>query len=401
MSPGAIRELADEMRRRYQEAGRPEKTRLLDEFCDITGYHRKSANRLLRQDTAERPKKRRGRPAVYRGGPFMSALLLLWEAAGYSCGKYFKVAIPALMIKLEKKRGILYDTALRALLLGISASTIDRLLKPYRQRRLPQRYISSRVVSDLSHKIAMHTFAELRDLPLGHVEIDLVLHCGMANSGFFLTTLTAVETVSSWTICIPVWGKGKERVQGAVARLQRQAPYTLLGIHNDNGSEFINDTLYQHTQQTHLEFSHGRSYHKNDQPRVEQRNGSLVRRLIGYGRYTSKEALAQLDRVYELACRHANFFRPTAKLLSVERHGARKTKHYDPPQTPYQRLVDSGRLSDEQVASLHAEYEDLDPLALQRELMDALDALWVLEAVDPASERMQRLKDAVEAERSQ
>jgi len=401
MSRGAIRELANEIRPRYRKASRPEKTRLLDQFCELTGYHRKSANRLLLQDTDGRSKKRRGRPPVYRGGPFMSALLLLWEAAGYACGKYFKAAIPALMAKSEKKQGILYDEELRALLLGISAATIDRLLKPYRQRRLPQRTISSRVASDLSHKIAMHTFAELRDLPLGHVEIDLVLHCGMTDSGFFLTTLTAVETVSSWTICMPVWGKGMQRVQGAVARLHRQAPFALLGLHSDNGSEFINDMLYQYAQQKRLEFSHSRPYHKNDQPRVEQRNGSLVRRLIGYGRYTSKEALKQMEKVYQLACLHANFFRPTAKLLSMEHHGARKTKHYDAPQTPYQRLIASGQLSDEQVAALQAQYEELDPLALQRELMDALDALWALEAVDPVSERMQRLKEAVEAERSQ
>ena len=141
MSPGARRESANEMRARHGKASRPDKTRMLAQSCGLTGYHRKSANRLLLQDADARPKKRRGRPPVYRGGPFMSPLLLLREAGGYNCGKYFKAAIPALMAKLEKKRGILYGEALHVLLHGISAATIDRLLKPQRQKRLPQRYM--------------------------------------------------------------------------------------------------------------------------------------------------------------------------------------------------------------------------------------------------------------------
>ena len=390
----AVRELAAAYRSRYLTASRPEKSRILDEFCRITGYHRKSANRLLLQDPDRRPKQRRGRPPVYRGGALVSVLLTLWEASGFICSKYLKAVLPLLMTKLEQKEGIVYGEELRSQLLSMSASTIDRLLRPHRDRRLPHRYIGRRVASDLSHKIAVHTFAELRDLPVGHVEIDLVLHCGMTTKAFFLTTLVAVETISSWTICIPVWGKGKERVQGAIVRMRKEAPFELKGIHSDNGVEFINETLYQYTQKEGLEFSHSRPYHKNDQPRVEQRNGSLVRRLVGYGRYSSKDALASMERVYALGCAHANFFRPTTKLLSSERHGARVAKRYDSPKTPYQRLLATGALTVEQIDSLAEQYAALNPLETQRQLTSATKALWAQEAVDPASERMQRLREA-------
>lgn len=396
MTPNAIKEWADALRPRYQEATKGGKKVILDEFCATTGYHRKSAIRRLQRVSRPAGAKARGRPAVYQGGELMSRLLLLWEASGYVCGKYLAVVLPELLERLEQCEALLVDKDLRAKLSGMSGSTVERLLKPYRQRQLGQPHVSDRVASDLSHKIAVHTFAELRDLPVGHMEVDLVLHCGMTTSEFYLTTLVAVDTVSAWTECVPVWGKGKERVAGAVAKVQRQLPFPLLGIHSDNGGEFINDTLYQFAQQQHLTFTHSRPYKKNDQPRVEQRNGSLVRRLIGYGRYNTRAAYNQLQQVYTLACLHANFFRPMAKLLARERQGSKVIKRYDAPLTPYQRLQATDRLTAPQRARLQAQYEQLNPLLLQRELAAAIDKLWKLEAVDPTSQRAQRLRQAAD-----
>jgi len=394
VTPNAIKELADALRPRYTAATKDGKKVILDEFCATTGYHRKSAIRLLHRVSRPVGKKGRGRPPVYRGGELLSRLLLLWEASGYVCGKYLAPALPELLERLERCEALLVDQEVRQKLREMSGSTAERLLKPYRQRRLTQPHVSDRVASDLSHKIAVHTFAELRHLPVGHMEVDLVLHCGMTTSDFYLTSLVAVDTVTSWTECRAVWGKGKERVAGAVANIQRQLPFSLLGIHSDNGGEFINDILYQFAQHHHLLFSHSRPYKKNDQPRVEQRNGSLVRRLIGYGRYNTRTAYNQLQQVYSLACLQANFFRPTAKLLSRERQGSKVVKRYDDPLTPYQRLLATAQLTDEQRAQLQAQYEQLNPLRLQRELAVAIDQLWKLEAVDPTSERAQRLRQA-------
>jgi transposase InsO family protein len=396
MTHAAIQELADCVRPRYREASRAKKKLILDEFCENTGYHRKAVIRLLNHRPVGNTGKRRGRPRMYAGGELMSALLLLWEASGFVCANYLPAALPALIERLEQSGGLSFGKAVRERLARISPSTCARLLKDHNQHRLKQPYIRHGVVSDLSHRIALHTFAELRDLPVGHMEIDLVLHCGMTTGGFFLTTLVAVDTRSSWTFCTPVWGKNKERVGGAVARLQREVPFQLLGIHSDNGTEFINNTLYQYCQRRGLQFTHSRPYHKNDQPRVEQRNGSLVRRLVGYGRYTSRQAMLQLEEVYTLACLHANFFRPTAKLLKRERQGARVIKIYDTPQTPFQRLLASGELTAQQEAALRDQYVTLNPLNLQRQLRQALDALWLLEAPDPLSERMQRLSETIQ-----
>lgn len=394
VTPNAIKELANAVRSRYEAATKDQKKVILDEFCATTGYHRKSAIRLLHRQARPSGSKAKGRPPVYRGGELMSLLLLLWEASGYVCGKYLAAVLPALLERLEQCEALLLSQEVRHKLCTMSGATAERLLKPYQERRLIQPHVSDRVVSDLSHKIAVHTFAELRELPVGHMEADLVLHCGMTTSDFYLTTLVAVDTVTSWTECVAVWGKGKERVAGAVAKMQRQLPFPLLGIHSDNGGEFINDILYQFAQQHHLAFTHSRPYKKNDQPRVEQRNGSLVRRLIGYGRYNTHAAHNQLQQVYDLARLQANFFRPTAKLIRRERQGSKVIKRYDDPLTPCQRLLATDQLTPAQRTALQAQYEQLNPLSLQRDLAAAIAKLWKLAAVDPASEHAQRLREA-------
>ena len=394
MTHQAIVEYLASLRPRYKLAGRAEKKVILDEFCRTTGYRRKSAIRALNREPRKGGRERRGRPRLYSGGPLISALLLVWEASGFVCGKYLSAGMGALVERMEACGELLLGSELRQKLLSMSGATIDRLLKPHRQARLRRPHVPDRIVSDLQHKIAVHTFADLRDKQLGHMETDLVLHCGRTAKGFYLTTLTAVEIKTSWMECFAIWGKGKERVGGGVARLQRRVPFTLLGVHTDNGGEFINDTLYGYCQRKELEFSHSRSYEKNDQPRVEQRNGSFVRRLIGYGRYTSKAAHAQLQRVYDLACLQANFLKPTAKLTGTQRQGAKVIKHYDQPQTPYQRLLTSGQLTDQQAAALRERYAQIHPLRLQRQIGEEIDKLWRLEAVDPTSEKAERLRQA-------
>lgn len=404
MTPETIKEWAEALYGRYHKATRREKKIILDEFCATTHYHRKAAIRLLHrsQPSAEPRPERRGRPALYRSGEFMSALLLLWEASGHACGKYLAAGMAGLIERMEQSGSLLLSTALRQQLLQVSGATLDRLLRPHRAaRRQPATTPGRRIVSDLSRKIATHTYATLRHLPVGHLEIDLVLHCGLTTGGFYLTTLVGVDIVTSWTECVAVWGKGKSRVQGAAERLRRRLPFTLQGLHSDNGGEFINDLLYQYAQQRTLDFSHGRSYHKNDQPRVEQRNGSVVRRLIGYGRYTTRAAHQQLELLYNLVRLHSNFFQPTSKLLARERRGAKIVKVYDRPQTPYQRLLASGYLTETQRAALEAQYQQLDPLQLQRQITDAIEQLWKLEAIDPASERMRRLQEKARRARVQ
>ena len=157
----------------------------------------------------------------------------------------------------------------------------------------------------------------------------------------------------------------------------------LLGIDSDNGSEFINKSLYDYCQQTAVTFTRSRPWKKNDSAHVEQKNGAVVRQLIGYDRFASKAAYAQLARVYRLARLHVNFFQPVQKLVSKRRDGARRHRVFDRAQTPYQRLGAAGVLTAPARAELEALYQGLNPLQLRRDLDTALDRLWTLAAPDP------------------
>jgi hypothetical protein len=230
----------------------------------------------------------------------------------------------------------------------------------------------------LKSSIPIRTFADWTDDRAGLLEVDLVAHCGESTEGFYLTTLCAVDVASGWSECIGVWGKGQQRVGGAVHRVRQRLPFPLLGLDSDNGSEFINQHLYNYCRKEGITFTRSRSYKKNDSCYVEQKNWSLVRRLVGYDRYSSRTALERLNFVYAALRHYVNFFQPTMKLVSKTRHGAKVHKVYDTARTPYQRLLESGVLTETKRAELAATYHGLNPVLLLNQLNGHLEQLWKL-----------------------
>jgi hypothetical protein len=395
MTRDAIEQYAEALRPRYRRETKKGKEAILTEFCKTTGYHRKSAIRLLNRKATSSSGRRRGRPRTY-GVNLVHPLSVCWHASGYICSKRLAPFMAEMVRHLEDHGELLLNQEVHDALLTMSASTIDRLLRPQRLQMLRRPHVDMRAVSHLRNKIAVLTFADLRGLATGYMETDLVLHCGMTTEGFYLTTLVAVDIHTGWTECEAVWGKGQSRVGGAVDHIRRRLPFRLIGLHSDNGSEFINQTLYSYCQRHDIAFTRSRAHKRNDQPRVEQKNGSLVRRLVGYGRYHTKAACAKLDEIYELTRLHTNFFQPNMKLLRYERRNAKSVKVYDEPRTPYQRLQMTPAVSPETLASYQAIYEQLNPLQLYRDIEARLAELWRLEAVDPASELAARIRSSRE-----
>jgi hypothetical protein len=231
----------------------------------------------------------------------------------------------------------------------------------------------------LKGNIPIRTFADWDERRPGFLEVDLVAHCGESSEGFYLTTLSAVDVATGWVECQGVWGKGQERVGSAVHETSKRLPFPLLGLDSDNGSEFINKHLYDYCRSNGITFIRSHPYKKNDSAHVEQKNWSVVRRLIGYDRYTSKAALAQINQVYSLVRPYMNFFQPVMKLKHKSRHGAKVYKVYDTAQTPYHRLMASGALSSQQQQSLAQKYRGLNPVKLREEINRALEKLWHVE----------------------
>jgi len=376
-------EYAQALRRRYCGASRAEKGKMLDEFTQVTGLHRKAAIRLLNRPNKPRTGKRRGRPRKYGTGE-AEALRVVWEASDRLCSRRLQPFLPEMVKVLRQHGEQIIVLATEGRLCRMSAATIDRLLRPHRRLGGRRGLTATKPGSLLKSSIPIRTFADWQENKHGFLEIDLVAHCGESTEGFYLNTLCAVDVASGWTECLPVWGKGQERVKTAVHRMRQRLPFPLLGVDSDNGSEFINQCFNAYCRQNNITFTRSRAYKKNDSCHVEQKNGNVVRRLVGYDRYTSKAAYQCLERLYSNVRLYINFFQPTMKLVSKTRYGAKVNKVYDTARTPYQRLLEAGVLTEVKQQELAATYHGLNPVRLLKQINSNLEQLWKLSA-RPAS----------------
>jgi hypothetical protein len=377
MTRGSIREYVEAIRDRYLAASKVEKGTILDEFTRVTGRHRKAAIRLIRHSNRRGGTKKHGRPRRY-GAAVAGALKVAWEATDRLCSKRLQPFLPELIAVLRRHGEGSIPAEVAAHLCQISPATIDRLLRPWRQGGGRRPLSTTRPGSLLKSAIPIRTFADWQENRAGFLEVDLVAHCGESVEGFYLTTLSAVDVASGWSECTGVWGKGQVRVRAAVHKVRQRLPFPLLGLDSDTGSEFINHHLYAYCCSEGITFTRSRSYKKNDSCYVEQKNWSVVRRLIGYDRYKSRAALEALNRVYDLLRLYVNFFQPTMKLVHKTRHGAKVHKIYDTAQTPYQRLLRSGVLAEAKQQALAATYHGLNPVLLLRQINERLESLWDL-----------------------
>ncbi|HLN12867.1 MAG TPA: transposase [bacterium] len=378
MGPHSVREYAASVRPHYRLASRQEKGRLLDEFCRVTERDRKVVIRLLRR-RPKRARGRTGRPRTYDSTTLRAPLEQVWEASDYLCSKRLAPFLPELVEALERHDELRLSVEQRTALVQISPATIDRLLRSV--RRLHQRHgvaTTSPSIAAVRAQVPVRTFGEWDNVAPGNVQADLLAHCGTSTYGFFLTSLLAVDVATGWIELQAVWGKGQQRVGSAVHHIRQLLPMPLLSLHTDNGGEFLNHILIPWCRDEHITFTRGRPHRKNDQAYVEQKNWSVLRRVIGYDRYCTRAAFLALEAVHQLLRPYVNFFQPLRKLISKERHGARVLKRYDRAQTPYRRLLASGVLTPENRAALDDEYLRLNPLQLRTDLEARLDALWKL-----------------------
>lgn len=375
MTRGSVMEYAAVVGERYRKAGRKEKGKILDEFVQVTGRHRKAAIRMLTRGPRP-PGGRRGRPGRYKA--MVQPLKVVWEASDRLCSKRLQPFMPEMLRVLRQHEEQHFGPAVEAELCRMSPATIDRLLRPHRRVGGRKAFSTTRPGSLLKNAIPIRTFADWEENKPGFLEIDLVAHCGESTDGFYLNTLSAVDVSSGWSECVPVWGKGQVRVRTALHRIRQRLPIRLLGVDSDNGSEFINQCFFSYCARERITFTRSRSYKKNDSCHVEQKNGNVVRRLIGYDRYSSKKAYDCLERLYLCLRLYVNFFQPTMKLWSKSRHGAKVHKVYEKAQTPYQRLLRPGVLSEAEIAQLAAIYRGSNPAFLLQQINGHLEQLWRL-----------------------
>jgi hypothetical protein len=372
MSQKSKREVVERLRPRYLRASRVEKTKMLDEFVALSGMHRKSAIRLLAHGY-QRGQERRGRKRRYTGA-VVAALADIWRICGCICGKRLQPFVGEMVTVLERHGELVLDEATRALLVQMSAATIDRKLQPFRQQQGRGRS-TTKPGTLLKQSIPIRTFAEWDEVQPGFVEIDLVAHCGTTTEGQYHHTLTATDIATGWTDCFVLRVRSQLAVAAAMDQLRAWLPFPLLGVDSDNDGAFINGTLKRYCEEKEITFTRSRPWQKNDQAWVEQKNGAVVRANIGYRRYTSPEAAALLEAIYGDLHLYVNFFQPVQKLLEKRRDGAKIYKRYDVAQTPHQRAMASPAVNAFIKVRLHHTYRQLNPAQLRRQIDDNLRRL--------------------------
>jgi hypothetical protein len=375
-------ELLAAVSERYRASRRADKSRIVEEFAAATGYHRKHAMRMLRAGPSSKRSAPRPSRRIY-GAAEREALIVLWEASDRVCGKRLKAIIPTLIEAMVRHGHLAAAPEVRAALLKMSAATIDRALQPQRERCSTRRRRPGSV-STIRRSIPVRTFSDWRDPRPGFVEADLVAHSGPVTNGAFVQTLVVTDIASGWTELAPLLVREQTLLIDVLGEIRRRLPFPLLGFDVDNDSVFMNETVRDYCAAEKIELTRCRPYRKNDQAHVEQKNGEIVRRMVGYRRYEGIVAAEQLARLYAPVRLFVNAFQPSFKLAEKTREGARVTKRYHKPLTPCERLLADARVAEtvrERIVTLRA---DLDPVLLLAEIRSAQQTLIML--VDAAEE---------------
>jgi hypothetical protein len=393
MSMRERKALTDQVAARYRRATRKGKQQILDEFVANTGYHRKYAIRLLNAwgkksticidgkvvtiKAGTKKRKSGGGRKKYYNDETIEALYRIWLFFGCRCGKILVSMLRNLMKYLVKYPVFGITGDIERQLLSISASTIDRRLRHKREGlKLLNRRSHTKRGPLLKSQIPVRVHWPHHDRKAGFFEADTVHHCAESAAGEYCLTLTVTDVGSGWVQMHALLNKAMRWILEGLGHIRSELPFPLQGIDSDSGSEFINRWVFEWAKQNDIHFTRGRSCHKNDNCYVEQKNDACVRQYVGYARFETQEECDALAQVYEVLCPLLNYFIPTIKLLSKERHGAKIKKVYEQPtKTPYQRLLTDASLSDEIKADLIAIYESLDPIELQLQVDQALDTL--------------------------
>ncbi len=360
---------------RYRGARRPEKQRILDEFCQVTQQHRKHAIRLLNGPAPGAARPPRTRDVRYEQAT-IDALQKIWAAASYPWSVRLKALLP-LWLPWARRR-LRLRPAVEQQLLRISPRQIDRRLAPQRRQLRQRLYGRTKPGTLLKHHIPLKTDRWDVAIP-GFTEIDLVAHCGSLGDGEFVHSLNVTDIHTTWVETAAVLGKSQVAVQTALEELRQALPFRLRGIDSDNGSEFINQHLWDYCQAQEIQFTRGRPYKKDDNAHIEQKNWTHVRKLLGYVRYDSPAAQVAIQALYRGELRlFQNFFLPSVKLVRKERVGARVRRRYDTPQTPLDRVLACPEIPAAVAAQLRRQRASLDPFALGRAIEQQLERIYAL-----------------------
>lgn len=367
MSNTSRSEYLESIKPRYRKASKNEKNKIIDEFCNVCGYNRKYAIRLLNHKSTPKSdweKRKRGPKKRYDHPDIIKILTRIWSVTNLPCSKRLKVIIPLWLPYYPYH----ITEKVKEALLSISPATIDRLLSKHRSRYYKRGLATTKPGSILKKHIPIKTKQWDESRP-GFIEADTVAHCGTSVSGSFVYTINCVDIASGWTEQRATWGKGERGTVNSIKSIEQSLPFNLLGFDCDNGSEFLNWHLvrYLTNRRKPITFTRSRAYYKNDNAHIEQKNWTNIRQYLGYDRFDNPILVDLLNDLYTTEWNlYFNYFIPSMKLITKRRIGSKTEKIHDIPKTPYQRVMESKQISSQVKQKLINQYKNLNPFYLQK-----------------------------------
>jgi hypothetical protein len=342
----------------------------------VTGLHRKSLLRLLQASSLNRKKRTTPRKRTY-GLAVEQVILVVWESLDYVCAQGLTPLLLAMAQQLAGFGSVRLTSEVEQQLGQISEAPVRRLLRKQRSRKRrlprkgPERANQGRKEVPLK-RIAWET------ADAGHFEVDLVPHGGESSTGEYDHTLQLIDVATGWSERGAVLGRGQTAMEGGFRRILSRIPLAIVELHPDTGSEFFNQHLVRFWKDKvqGVQLLRSRPYHKNENRFVEQKNSSLLRQYFGTLRLDTPEQVAAMNALDDKMWLYYNLFQPVLPLKEKQVHPDGIRRKWDTAQSPYQRLLASGTLSQEQQARLQALYEQTNPLRLREEIYQGLAALW-------------------------
>jgi len=367
----------------YARASKRDKGLVLDQVVAVTGWSRDNARRRLTQaaarppgagrQVAKAPRKQRASKYSYDA---IRVLQRVWAASGGQCGKYLAASMQVQLDGLERhgelRDGVdRYDPSVRAELLAMSAASIDRYLKPAKVKDQLRGTSTTKPSLLLRSSIRIRRAGDEVEAEPGFFEGDTVAHCGPTLKGEFARTVNLTCVHTGWVFTRTVRNNAHVHILAALKAGVDEIPFEVTGLDFDNGTEFLNKAVIKWAGEREIFFTRSRPYKKNDQATIESKNNHLVRKYGFYYRYDTTAERAALNRLWRLVNDRLNYLTPTKKPIGfgTDRNG-RRTRLYDTPKTPLDRLLAAKVLAPAQQAELIAYRDQLNPAALARQIAD-------------------------------
>lgn len=371
----------------YLQANRDRKGDILDHVSDVTEMHRKASVRKFRvlqfKDPAHQDK--RGR-RVYYDKAVDAALRSVWEAANEPCGELLHPIIDEYVSILKRDKMWKHNDEATGKLHSMSEHTVRRRVSSFRNKKSKRKGLSATKPSHLKSIIPIFK-GPWNDKPPGHGQLDTVAHCGNTLLGDFVYTVNYTDAATYWIIPRAQWNKGQEVTLESMKGIEKRLPVLWLGAHPDTGSEFINWATKEWFNEKDIEFTRSEPGKKNDNMYVEERNGHVVRKYLGYTRLDNRESVSLINKLFDILALYLNHFQPVRRTLSKKRVGAKYVRTYEKrAKTPYQRMLEHEDVPDTAKEKLRAEHEKLNPLVLKKKIDTLISKIMKMQKCDRGTE---------------